>query len=117
MGTLISDALDFRTKSHLFEALWIAASSPMCTDGIFEKIFNHLFPEYGQEDLEEPIYLYETVVDLAKDTLGNAKELRIRKAFEGLFNLLKALGSKQITQIGQLKADNFEVDHRKWRRP
>jgi hypothetical protein len=86
MGTLMSDALDFRTKSHLFEALRIAASSPLCTDGIVEKIFNHVFPEDGQEDLEEPIYLYETAVDLAKDTLGNAKELRIRKAFEGLFN-------------------------------
>jgi aminoglycoside phosphotransferase (APT) family kinase protein len=87
MGASISDALDYRTNSHLFEALWIAVSNPMCTDGIVQKIFNRLFPEDEQNDLEEPIYLYETAVDLAKDTLRKAKELRIRKAFEELFDV------------------------------
>jgi exonuclease VII small subunit len=46
-----------------------------------------LFPEDGQDDLEESIYLYETTVDLAKGNLGEAKESRIRKAFEELFNV------------------------------
>jgi len=87
MKTSTSDTVDFQTKSHQFEALWIAVSNPMCTDKIVEKIFNYLFPEDEQEDLEEPMYFYETAVDLAEDLLGKDNELRVRKAFEEFFNV------------------------------
>ena len=81
MRTLMSQTFDFTMKSHLFEALWIAVSSPACTSHIVEKIFTYLFPE----DLEhDPIYLYETVMGLAKKTIDGDVESRIRKAFEHL---------------------------------
>ncbi|KAA8913791.1 kinase-like domain-containing protein [Sphaerosporella brunnea] len=77
----------FQTKSHLFEALWGAVSSPMCAPGIIEKLFTHVFPSDEQDNLEEPIHFYETALGLARGTLEKEKELRVRKEFEKLFNI------------------------------
>jgi hypothetical protein len=85
MRTLLSGEFDFSTKSHLFEALWIAVSNPTCTDAIVEKIFVHLFPEDVQED--EDLYLYETAIALAEHTLDREVESVILRALHDLFCL------------------------------
>jgi hypothetical protein len=83
ISALEPKSIDFSTKSHLFEALWIAASSPFCTDAIVEKIFLHLFPENVEE--EEQLCLYETAIALAEDSLDKEVESMILKAFHDLF--------------------------------
>jgi Phosphotransferase enzyme family len=81
MDTLVSETIDFTTKSHLYEALWIAASDQFAKVHIVDKIFTFLFPE----ELEETsIYLYETAVSLADNTLERDIELRIREALRDL---------------------------------
>jgi hypothetical protein len=83
---LVSETIDFSTKSHILEALWIAVSSPACTSHIVEKIFTYIFPE----DLEqESLYLYETVMGLGKHTPEKDVESRIQKGFEDLFVCLE----------------------------
>ena len=44
IASLLPHSIDYTSKSHLYEALQIAASNPICTDSIVEKIFLHLFP-------------------------------------------------------------------------
>jgi Phosphotransferase enzyme family len=81
MKQLLKPDLDFSTKSHLYEAVWIAASSSLSIDHIVEKIFLHVFPE----DLEDSLGLYETAVALAENQLNKHDELRIMKEFQDLF--------------------------------
>ena len=83
MRTLLLESIDFSTKSHLFEALWIAVSNPFCKDAIVEKFFLHLFPENIQE--EEELYFYETAIALAEHTLDQDVESMILKTFHDLF--------------------------------
>ena len=84
MKALVPDKYDFSTKSHLYEAVWIAASTPMCTDSIVEKIFLHVFPDGLTED---PLYLYETACALSEQTLERDSESRITKSFQDLFRV------------------------------
>ena len=104
MKTLLPDNIDFTTKSHLFEAIWIAASSPVSADHIVEKIFLHLFPDDVDSDGEDDddantgdeatedtgmrtLTLYESAVGLADDTLENDVRSRIADAYHRLFSI------------------------------
>jgi hypothetical protein len=82
MNSLIPESNDFSTKSHLFEAIWIAVSNPMCTNSIVEKIFLEVFPENIHGD---SLYLYETVIGLVEDTLDKDVKSRILNAFQDFF--------------------------------
>lgn len=44
----------FTTKSHIHEAVCIAASNPLCMYHITDKIFHHMFPEEGIDDDYNP---------------------------------------------------------------
>ena len=82
INSLLSETIDYSTKSHLYEAVWIAASSPMCLDHIVEKIFLHL----ALKDSEgEQLYLYDTAVDLADDELEEDIESSLITGFQELF--------------------------------
>jgi len=78
---------DYSEKSHLYEAVWIAAESTVCCDHIVQKIFRTLWPEDMQDGLreEERVYFYETAVALGEGTLGRNKEERIQLAFKYFF--------------------------------
>jgi len=71
---------DCSEKSHLCEAVWIAARSTVCCDHIVHKIFYTLWPKDVQDGLreEERLYLYDTAVALGEATLGRDKEERIQ---------------------------------------
>ncbi|KAH0602458.1 uncharacterized protein H6S33_008797 [Morchella sextelata] len=43
----------FTTKSHLYESIAIAASSPLCIYEIVDKFFHHMFPEEAQESSDD----------------------------------------------------------------
>ena len=87
MKMLEIEPTDFSTKSHLYEAVWIAALRPIFTDGIIKKIFLYLFPEDTQENQEHPMYLQEIAMDLAEDRLEKCVKQRILEAFQNLFSV------------------------------
>lgn len=79
---------EFMQKSHLFEAIWVAANDPMCVNGIVKKIFLHVFPTQLQEEGEQPaLYLYDVVVALARGDLGRKAEERLVRGFKILFSV------------------------------
>lgn len=84
MKTLLPYEKDFTTNSHLWEAVWIAASSSISADHIVEKIFLHLFPEDTETD---PLYLYETAVDLGENSLSEELRSRIMDAIHRLLSI------------------------------
>lgn len=85
MKAYMPEGIDFTTKSHLFEAMWIAARSPIYSHHIVQKIFDHLFPEAEEIEEEFPIYLYETALAMAEGTLKEEEEERMLEAFYGFF--------------------------------
>ena len=88
-------SIDFTTKSHLYEAVWIAASSPLCIFDIVEKIFEYVFPEAEQEDQEYPLEYYDVVHAIAKDELAPPAQQRMYEAIRNAFsapNTRKRLG-------------------------
>jgi len=84
ISPLLSEFFDYSTKSHLFEAVWIAAGSPICLDNIVVKIFDYL--DLKDCDGDE-LCLYETAVDLAEGKLGDEVESRLVVAFQDLFRV------------------------------
>jgi aminoglycoside phosphotransferase (APT) family kinase protein len=85
MKSLVPEGNDFASKSHLYEAVWIAASSWISTDTIVRKIFRSVFSEDTPDG--DPLYLYETACALAEHRLEKGDEERIRKAFQDLFGI------------------------------
>ena len=82
MTSVLSETFDYSTKSHLFEAVWIAASSPICLDHIVQKIFLSL----SLKDSEgKPLYLYDTAVDLAEDELEEDIESSVVNGLQEVF--------------------------------
>jgi len=78
---------DFTKKSHLYEAIWIAASSPISIDEITQKIFETAFPEGEQEDREYPLYLYETAMGLADGSLEKEEKETLERGLKKLLGL------------------------------
>lgn len=78
---------DYSTKSHLYEAVYIASGSPVCCDNIVEKIFHTLWPEDVQDGLleDEQLYLYGTAVALGEGSLEGEKKAKIQAALSDLF--------------------------------
>ena len=85
MTSVLSGTYDYSTKSHLFEAVWIAASSPICLDHIVQKVFLSLFLKKNSEG--EPLYLYDTAVDLAEDELEEDIESSVVNGFQEFFSI------------------------------
>jgi len=79
MASLVSESLTFSRKTHVFEAFWIAVSSPTCSIHIIDKFFKYLFPE-GLE--KEPLFLYDTAIGLGENT--HEEKWRICEGFRGL---------------------------------
>ncbi|KAJ8058276.1 hypothetical protein OCU04_012470 [Sclerotinia nivalis] len=86
MQLFVPEYINYTSKSHIFEALQIASSSPICMDGIIEKFFHQLFPKEDQEEAEYPMYLYEIAIGLAEDQLDESVKTRITDA---IMNFLK----------------------------
>jgi len=84
ISPLLSEPFDYSTKSHLFEAVWIAAGSPICLDHIVVKIFDYLDLKDCNGD---GLCVYETAVDLAEGKLGDEVESRLVMAFQDLFRV------------------------------
>lgn len=84
ISTLLSESFDYSTKSHLFEAVWIAASSPLCLDRIVAKIFKHLDP---RDNDGQPMHLYDTAVDIADGELDKEVESELFNNFQDLFHV------------------------------
>ena len=80
----ITSDRDFTTKSHLYEAISIAASSPICIGRIVRKIFEFVFPEDEQDDEECPLYLYETALALAEGNLDDESRQRLEEELKDL---------------------------------
>jgi hypothetical protein len=83
--SLLSETFDYSTKSHLFEAVWIAVSSPICLDHIVEKMYFSLNDNEGN-----PQYLY--AVDLAED---EDIDSRVIKGFQELFSIGSITSSEE----------------------
>lgn len=77
--------VDLTLLSHVFEAVWIAASSPVSIDNIVQKIFLRMFPPEEEVKEDVPLYLYETAVALADDCLDEGAQ---RRVFSALQNFL-----------------------------
>jgi aminoglycoside phosphotransferase (APT) family kinase protein len=73
--------IDYTTKSHLYEAIWIAASSPRSKLEILEKVFEHVFPPEEQEGEEYPLDHVDTIYDIANETLSAGAKERIIQTF------------------------------------
>ncbi|ESZ89545.1 serine/threonine protein kinase [Sclerotinia borealis F-4128] len=87
MQLFVPEYIDYISKSHIFEALQIALSSPVCRDNIVVKFFCQLFPKEDQEEAEHPMYLYETAVGIAEDRLDESAKARIIDAIVHFFKL------------------------------
>jgi len=79
---LLSESFDYSTKSHLYEAVWIAASSPISLNHIMRKIFLEL--SLKDEDGEQ-LHLYDIAVDLAEDESEGDIEEKLVEALHRLF--------------------------------
>jgi hypothetical protein len=100
MSALLPESFDYSTKSHLFEAVWIAASSPICLDSIVQKIFKHLDLK---DDDGDSLHLYDTAVDLAAGELEADVASGLVKSFQDLFSV----DPYQIRQAPQYIDDAF----------
>ena len=76
---------DFTTKSHLYEAVWIAAVSPISKMRIVKKIFQYVFPPNEKDSLEYGNTLFE----IAYKMLEPGSEERIYEAFHRAFSVSK----------------------------
>lgn len=82
MTTLISD-VDYTTKSHLFEAIWIAATSQISINSIVRQIFLYIFPQTENDSLD----FYNIVTDLAEGILEEEVKVKITAAFRNLLKI------------------------------
>jgi Phosphotransferase enzyme family len=78
--------LDYTTKSHLHEAVSIAAYEPICTPEILRKIFEYVFPD-GLEDGEYPLDYYDTLYALADEEFEDGTSKRMYEAFRNAFSI------------------------------
>src|SRR5208282_1877010 len=76
--------LDYTTKSHLHEAVSIAAYTPICTSEIVRKIFEYVFPD-EQEDEEYSLEYFDTLYALANDDLNADTKRRMYDSFRNAF--------------------------------
>ena len=78
--------IDFTTKSHLHEAVWIAAMSPISKFRIVKKIFEYVFPPDQQDD-EDSLKFARTLYDIADEALEPDAEQRIYESFRRVFSV------------------------------
>jgi Phosphotransferase enzyme family len=78
---------DFTTKSHLHEAVWIAASSPISQPRIVQKIFEYVFPRDPEGVDEDSLDFLDVVYSIADEELDPSTEKRIYESFRQAFSV------------------------------
>jgi hypothetical protein len=78
---------DFTTKSHLHEAVWIAASSPISQPMIVQKIFEYVFPRDPEGIDEDSLDFLDVLYSIADNELNPATEQRIYESLRQAFSV------------------------------
>jgi aminoglycoside phosphotransferase (APT) family kinase protein len=89
----------FTTKSHIYEAIYNASSSPACADSIIDKIFHHLFPVEDNDDNYNPDTpdLGEVVEALAEESLEEHVENKVLSSIQELLSLPEETPTTTVT--------------------